>query len=77
MKKPLLIVGAVIGVLLIILSVAYCVLPANALPTYVPGYDPSLAKVHYKHGLASLALGVGLLAYASFSGRRSSSRRIN
>ena len=62
--------AAVIGVVLVVVAGVYLFTPANALPSFMPGYDPSLAKIHYKHGLGSLVLGVALLANAWPSRRR-------
>ena len=70
MIKPLSILAVVIGVVFLILAVVYCVTPANSLPTHLPGYDPSLAKIHYKHGVGSLMVGVVLLAFGWFSSRK-------
>jgi hypothetical protein len=62
--------AALVGTALIVLAVVYLVTPASSLPAFLPGHDPALAKVHYKHGVGSLVLGLGLLAYAWFSTRR-------
>jgi hypothetical protein len=73
MSKPLSILAAVIGVVCVIVAAVYCLTPANALPSFMPGYDPHLTKIHYTHGLGALVLGVGLLAYASSSNRQTPS----
>lgn len=62
--KPLSIVAEVIGVVFVILAGLYLFTPAHSLPSFLPGYDPSLDKIHYKHGVGSLVVGVALLAYA-------------
>ena len=67
MKKSLAIVAIVVGLALVALAIVYWSVPANALPSYLPGADPSLAAVHFKHGLASLILGLAAFAYAWFS----------
>ncbi len=53
-----------LGVAFIFLAGIYLFVPANSLPSFVPGYDPDLQKVHYKHGLAAFVVGASLLAYA-------------
>jgi hypothetical protein len=57
-----------VGVLLVLLSVLYFALPADSLPTFVPGHvsagDAEAAHHHVKHGIAALALGLAALAYA-------------
>jgi hypothetical protein len=42
--------------------------PANSLPTFMPGYNPDLDKIHTTHGLGFLVLGI--LGFA-MSGLRS------
>lgn len=59
----------VLGVLFILLAVVYLAIPANSLPAFVPGFDPDLEKVHYKHGLAAFVVGASFLAYAWPSSR--------
>jgi len=59
-SKTLSILAVIIGIVLVVLAFVYWLTPANALPSYMPGYDPSLSTVHFKHGLASLLLGLAL-----------------
>lgn len=67
--------GVVVGLLFLILAVYYWLTPANALPTFLPGYAPDAAKIHYTHGLASLVIGAACLVFAWFqSGRKSASQ---
>ncbi|HEV3245462.1 MAG TPA: hypothetical protein VG102_03815 [Candidatus Paceibacterota bacterium] len=66
--KKLLVWGAVIlGVLFILLGVYYWITPAGSLPIFIPGYEPGVAAAHFKHGLASLILGIALLIVAWFT----------
>jgi len=44
----------------------YWTTPASALPSYFPGFDPTLAGVHFKHGLAALIVGIALFVFAWF-----------
>ena len=67
MKKPLVIVAIVLGIAFVVLAFVYWTTPANALPSFFPGYDPALATVHFKHGLASLILAILLFIYAWFA----------
>jgi uncharacterized membrane protein len=64
--KPLVLVSIAIGVLLILLGVYYFITPANQLPAFIPGSDPNDIAKHYKHGIASILLGVGALIFAWF-----------
>ena len=66
MKKALTIVAVVLGLACLYGSYVYWTTPANALPSFLPGFDPSLAVVHFKHGLAALVLGVALFIFAWF-----------
>lgn len=64
MSKPLPLLAMVSAIAFIVLAGVYLFVPANFLPSFVPGSDPDLAKVHYKHGLVALVVGFALLAYA-------------
>lgn len=72
MKKTLSIISSIIGLILILLAFVYWLTPANSLPSYLPGYDPNLSRIHFKHGLGSFILGLGAFVYAWFkSGKKS------
>lgn len=69
MKNKTLMYGAVVvGIVFVIIAIVYWTTPANSLPGYMPGFDPSSSVVHFKHGLASLILGICLFVYAWFQG---------
>jgi hypothetical protein len=73
MKKTLNIILILLGVLFLFLTFVYWSTPANALPSYLPGYDPSLATVHFKHGLGALILALAAFVLAWFrSGKKRS-----
>lgn len=69
MSNRLPILATLIGALFVFLAVVYALVPANALPSFVPGHDPATDTMHVKHGLASLLVGVALWAYAWFATR--------
>ncbi len=69
MSKQLPVLATVIGTVFVALAAVYALVPANALPSFVPGHDPTLDTIHFKHGLASLLVGVVLWAYAWFATR--------
>ena len=76
------VVVMVVGLVLIILAAAYFLTPANSLPSFLPGYDASVAKIHYKHGvvvgqfeLRSDLLAVSALASMSVHVTRHTDRR--
>ncbi|MEI9805837.1 MAG: DUF1232 domain-containing protein [Pseudolabrys sp.] len=60
----------VLGLALIAIAVMYFLMPADALPSFFPGHETGLTRVRYKHGVASAAGGVVLLALGWFMGRR-------
>ena len=59
-----------IGLLLIVTAAVYFLLPADQLPSFLPGHETGLARMRYKHGMVSAAAGVVLLAIGLFMGRR-------
>jgi hypothetical protein len=59
-----------LGVILIVVAIIYFVLPADSLPSFFPGYEAGVARMHYKHGLASGVVGVILVAAGWWMGRR-------
>jgi len=60
----------VLGIALIVVAGMYFLMPADALPGFFPGHETGLARMRYKHGMVSGAIGVGLLALGWFLGRR-------
>jgi hypothetical protein len=66
MKTILLLLGA----LLIVVAVVYFVIPADSLPSFLPGHEAGLARPRMKHGIASGVVGVVLIAAGWFMGRR-------
>ena len=67
MKKTLTWAAVILGVACLLAAFVYWLTPANALPSFMPGYDPALAAHHIKHGIAALVVSLGLLAYAWFA----------
>ena len=74
MNKKILTYGSVArGLLFVILALIYWTTPAGYLPSYLPGHETGSVTIHFKHGLASIILGLGLFAFAWFeSGKKSS-----
>lgn len=56
----------VLGLLLLVVAVIYFVDSAKSLPSFFPGHDAASSRVHVKHAIAALALGVGALVFAWF-----------
>jgi hypothetical protein len=67
MKKLLVWGSVIVGIAFLALAIFYWITPADALPTYLPGYDAASTTVHFKHGLASMILAVALFIFAWFS----------
>ena len=55
---------------LIVAAVVYFVMPADQLPSFMPGHEAGVARVHMKHGVVAGVAGVILLAAGWFMGRR-------
>ena len=55
-----------LGIVLIVLAGVYLLVPANSLPTFIPGYDAALTRVRFTHSVASGLVGVILLIAARF-----------
>ena len=60
----------VLGLVLIVVAVIYFVMPADQLPSFMPGHEAGVARVHMKHGVVAGVAGVVLLAAGWFMGRR-------
>ena len=60
----------VLGIALIVVAGMYFLMPADALPSFFPGHATGLARMRYKHGMVSGAIGVVLLAVGWWMGRR-------
>jgi hypothetical protein len=60
----------VLGLVLIVAAVVYFIMPADQLPSFMPGHEAGLARVHMKHGIVAGVAGVILLAAGWFTRRR-------
>jgi hypothetical protein len=63
------VVAHLLGVVFIVIAGIYLALPADSLPSFLPGFDPGLTRIRLKHGIASGVVGVILLAAGWFLGR--------
>jgi hypothetical protein len=66
MTRPLPLAAGLLGIVFLALAVLYWITPAGSLPAYLPGFEPGVATVHFKHGLGSLILALALFAFAWF-----------
>lgn len=62
--------ATVLGIVLLIVAVIYFVLPADQLPSFLPGHEAGVTRLHMKHGIVAGGAGVVLLALGWFMGRR-------
>ena len=49
-------IAVVLGLVLLGLAAAYWSLPAQSLPSFLPGYEAHSSARHVKHGLGAFAL---------------------
>lgn len=66
-RRLLMIAGILAGIVLVVIAIVYFLNPANALPSFFPGYSATLTTHHWKHGLLALILGIGGFALAWFN----------
>jgi hypothetical protein len=59
-----------LGVVLLVIAAVYFLLPADQLPSFFPGHETGVTRMHYKHGIASGAAGVVLIVAGIWMGRR-------
>lgn len=65
-SRPVIVVAALAGLVLIALAFYYWVEPAKSLPSWLPGHEAGSNHHHVKHGLAAFLLGLALLVFAWF-----------
>jgi hypothetical protein len=59
-----------LGVVLLIVAAVYFVLPADQLPSFFPGHEAGVTRMHTKHGIVAGVAGLVLLAAGVWTGRR-------
>ncbi|MFI5206187.1 MAG: hypothetical protein ACHQVK_04560, partial [Candidatus Paceibacterales bacterium] len=61
-----------VGIGFMVAAYVYWTTPANTLPSYFPGYDTNLTRIHTTHANASFIIGIASFAFAWFrSGKKS------
>jgi hypothetical protein len=58
---PMKIIITLLGVVLLIVSGVYFLLPADQLPSFLPGHEAGVMRVHTKHGIVAGIAGIVLL----------------
>ncbi|MBV9561507.1 MAG: hypothetical protein JOY90_13825 [Bradyrhizobium sp.] len=59
-----------LGVVLLVIAAVYFLVPADQLPSFLPGHEEGVTRVHAKHGIVSGVAGLVLLAAGIWMGRR-------
>jgi len=59
-----------LGVVLLVVAAVYFVLPADQLPSFLPGHEAGVTRMHTKHGIVACVAGLGLLAADVWMGRK-------
>ena len=58
LRSLVIFLGLLVGLFFFALAALYFLVPANALPTFMPGYDPEVNKIHLTHAVGFLVMGV-------------------
>jgi len=64
------IVCYLLGIILIVVAVMYFVMPADQLPSFMPGHQAGVMRVHYKHGVLAGVIAIVLLIAGWVMARR-------
>jgi uncharacterized membrane protein len=59
-----------LGVILLVLAGVYFFVPADQLPSFLPGHEAGLTRVHTKHGIGVAIAGLVLIAAGWWLQRR-------
>jgi hypothetical protein len=59
-----------VGVVLLVIAAVYFVIPADQLPSFLPGHEAGVSRVHVKHGVVAGVVGLALLAAGVWMGRK-------
>jgi hypothetical protein len=63
------ILAYILGIICVIAAVAYFLVPAGSLPTFMPGYVADSGHIHAKHGTIAIVAAVVLFLIGWFVGR--------
>ena len=61
---------SLLGVVLLVVAAVYFLIPADQLPSFLPGHEAGVTRVHAKHGIVAGIAGVVLLVAGWWTGRR-------
>ena len=63
-------IATLLGVVLLIVAAVYFLMPADQLPSFFPGHEAGVTRMHTKHGIVAGIAGLVLLAAGWWMGRR-------
>jgi hypothetical protein len=66
-SRLLIALAIVLAVALFVVAGVYFAEPAKSLPSFFPGHSATSTIHHTKHGIASVVVGLALLAFAWFA----------
>jgi hypothetical protein len=61
---------SLLGVVLLVVAAVYFLMPADQLPSFFPGHEAGVTRMHTKHGIVAGIAGLVLLAAGWWMGRR-------
>jgi hypothetical protein len=61
---------SLLGVVLLVVAAVYFLMPADQLPSFMPGHEAGVTRIHAKHGIVAGVAGVVLLAAGWWVSRR-------
>jgi hypothetical protein len=59
----------ILGLAFAAVAILYWTMPAGALPSFVPGFEPGSSVMHVKHGIAAAAAAIVCFAISWYAGR--------
>ena len=59
-----------LGVVLLVVAAVYFLMPADQLPSFFPGHEAGVTRMHTKHGIIAGVAGLVLVAAGVWMGRR-------
>ena len=62
-------IAIILGLVFFAVAIAYFVIPAGSLPSFLPGFEAGSTLVHVKHGIAAAAAAVLCFAFGWYTGR--------
>ncbi len=72
-NKALVSISIILGLIFVAVAIYYWMVPAGSLASFMPGYLDGSTQIHFKHGLASLIVGILLFIFAWFKSAKKNS----